>query len=334
MPSHTEPNGWPRYRLCFHDVSRISLRECCRPLLSRRCNHDDADQHEQCPEDRSQTDLLAAQEISNHHRHHRVHVRVGPDFRRRLMMNQPHVRGKPDDRARHNQVQQRKPRPRARRSPDENSEILPAPPPRQPAATPPASICTPELMTLDSGSGSLRVSADATDQLIDAIISATAPAQSIGAPPRFNESAHKHQPLRQSQSSSASRQPNREPLRPQKNNFRKRHERRDRRQHDRRNARRHTLLRPEQQPVIEYENQHGRVTVPTSIRARSASARPARCIHQYKTAPLSKTASPQKKRRHLAHTHPNRQKCGSPHKINNRERQQASSTSADAHRLP
>src|SRR2546425_357198 len=53
--------------------------------------------------------------------------------------------------------------------------------------TPPASICAPELMTLDGGSGSLRVSADDTDQLIDAMISATAPALSIGVPPRFKE---------------------------------------------------------------------------------------------------------------------------------------------------
>src|SRR5258706_5442341 len=42
-------------------------------------------------------------------------------------------------------------------------------------------------MAAERGSGSLRVSADATDQLIDAIIRTTAPAVSIGAAPRFNE---------------------------------------------------------------------------------------------------------------------------------------------------
>ncbi len=52
---------------------------------------------------------------------------------------------------------------------------------------PPASICAPELMTLDDGSGSLRVSTDAIDQLIDPMRSATAPALLIGAPPRYNE---------------------------------------------------------------------------------------------------------------------------------------------------
>src|SRR2546426_11164207 len=42
-------------------------------------------------------------------------------------------------------------------------------------------------MTLEGGSGSLRVSDDATDQLIDATINARAPTLSIGAPPRFRE---------------------------------------------------------------------------------------------------------------------------------------------------
>ena len=40
-------------------------------------------------------------------------------------------------------------------------------------------------MTLDGGSGSLRISAEPTDQLNAAMMSATAPALSIGAPPRF-----------------------------------------------------------------------------------------------------------------------------------------------------
>src|SRR5262245_25549293 len=52
---------------------------------------------------------------------------------------------------------------------------------------PPASIWVPELMTFEAGSGSLRVSADDTDQLMEATISATAPILSIGAPPTFNE---------------------------------------------------------------------------------------------------------------------------------------------------
>src|SRR5947207_5992114 len=42
-------------------------------------------------------------------------------------------------------------------------------------------------MTLEGGSGSLRVSADDTDQLIDAMIRATAPTGSMGAPLRLNQ---------------------------------------------------------------------------------------------------------------------------------------------------
>ena len=53
---------------------------------------------------------------------------------------------------------------------------------------PPASICAPELITLEAGGGSLRVSTDDTDQLIAAMVSATAPALSIGAPPRLTSS--------------------------------------------------------------------------------------------------------------------------------------------------
>jgi len=84
-------------------------------------------------------------------------------------------------------------------------------------------------MTLDGGSGSLRVSADDTDQLIDAMISATAPALSIGVPPRFKEwlisTATPPIPIK---SANAKRTGN---------------------------ARRHTLLCPEQQTIIEDEDQ-------------------------------------------------------------------------------
>src|SRR5258706_214951 len=44
-------------------------------------------------------------------------------------------------------------------------------------------------MTLEWGSGSLRESVDATDQLIDAKISAAAPRVSIGAPLKCNHGA-------------------------------------------------------------------------------------------------------------------------------------------------
>src|SRR6185503_15178336 len=54
--------------------------------------------------------------------------------------------------------------------------------------TPPASICAPELIDLDAGSGTLRVSTDPTDQLNDAtssaaaLVSTTAPASPIASP--------------------------------------------------------------------------------------------------------------------------------------------------------
>ncbi len=46
---------------------------------------------------------FAAKKISEQHGHNRIHVRVGPDFCRRFMMNQPHVGGKRDDGAGDNQ---------------------------------------------------------------------------------------------------------------------------------------------------------------------------------------------------------------------------------------
>ncbi len=67
------------------------------------------------------------------------------------------------------------------------------------SSTPPASICAPEFIILDSGSGTFRISADDADQLIAATISATAPAVSISAPPRFKDrltnTATPHNPI-------------------------------------------------------------------------------------------------------------------------------------------
>src|SRR5437762_4042366 len=100
-------------------------------------------------------------------------------------MNQPHVCGKRDDRARDDQSNDsHAPRETAQGRKLRNS---PNPAAAKARSTPPASICAPELMSFDCGSGSLRVSADESDQLIAAMISATAPALSIGAPPRLNE---------------------------------------------------------------------------------------------------------------------------------------------------
>src|SRR5438105_508517 len=98
-------------RLRSHDFWRILYRECCYGLLRWSHGNDHhADQNKQSPQNRSQAKRFAAQEIPNKNSHNRIHVRVGPDFRRRFMMNQPHVGGKPDDRARDDQVEQRKPR--------------------------------------------------------------------------------------------------------------------------------------------------------------------------------------------------------------------------------
>ena len=114
-------------RLRSHCFRRVFPRECRFPLTCRRRgDHHHADQNEQSSQNRSQAKRFAAQEISHQHGHHRIHVRVGADFCRRFMMNQPDVGGERDDRAGDDQVEQREPRSARDGSPDENCEIRPA----------------------------------------------------------------------------------------------------------------------------------------------------------------------------------------------------------------
>ena len=83
-----------------------------------------------------------------------------------------------------------------------------------------------------------------------------------------------------------------EPLRSQENDFRQRHEHRDRGHHDRGNAGRHALLGPEQQSIVEDEDQNSEQRTPTSIGARSVSARPARSSSHKERVPRPGIASP------------------------------------------
>src|SRR5271157_5265404 len=84
----------------------ISLGLLCRS----RCDHDYADQHQQCSEDGACADSLAAEEVAHQHRHHWIHIRVGAHFGWRFVMDQPDVGGEAHDRPGDDQVQQREPR--------------------------------------------------------------------------------------------------------------------------------------------------------------------------------------------------------------------------------
>src|SRR5260370_16150557 len=99
------------YGLRFHYFCRIFHRVCrYRYFGWRRRDHYHTDQNQQSPQNRSQAKRFAAEEISNQDGHNRIYVRVGADFCRRFMMNQPYVGGITDDGARDNQVEQREPR--------------------------------------------------------------------------------------------------------------------------------------------------------------------------------------------------------------------------------
>jgi hypothetical protein len=75
----------PLHRRIFH-------QECPHRLLHpRRRNHHHANQNQRSSHNRPQAQSFAAQKISDQHGHHRIHVRIGPYFGRRFMMNQPYV---------------------------------------------------------------------------------------------------------------------------------------------------------------------------------------------------------------------------------------------------
>ena len=111
-------------------------------------------------------------------------------------------------------------------------------------------------MALDEGSGSMRASAEATDQLIDAKRRATAPRLSIGAPPRLSEWLIEH-----SYAAEADQQregeANGESLGVKEKNLGQRHEDRNGREHDGGDARWHALFGPEEEAVVDEEDQQG-----------------------------------------------------------------------------
>ena len=99
----------------------------------------------------------------------------------------------------------------------------------------------------------MRVSAEAIDQLIAAMTSASAPARSMGASPIFTRAAHQNRHAADSDKK-CQRQAKCKALSAQKNDFGERHEDGDSRQHDGGDSRRHALFGPKQEAVIDYED--------------------------------------------------------------------------------
>ncbi len=175
-------------------------------------------------------------------------------------------------------------------------------------------------MGFDAGSGSLRVRAEATDQLIAATTSATAPARSMGASLRPTEwLTRTDTPPMPDQESQ--REPDCEPLGAQKNNLRKRHENGDSRQHDRGNSGRHALFGPEQQAVIQHKdaNCENRSGCPFAAgrRRRTFQTHP-REEHDSRN---EETHACEKKGWNLTHTYTDGQEGRAPDEINDGERQ-------------
>ena len=182
-------------------------------------------------------------------------------------------------------------------------------------------------MTLDGGSGSLRERAEATDQLIDAKMSATAPTVSIGAPPRFERRAHQDGDSSKTDQKSQC-QANGEFLGPQNNDLRERHERGDGGEHDRGDAGRHALLGPEQEPVVEDEDQQGQ----QECRGPLAPARRALAAPEHPEIEGESRNQEAHRREeewgNFVDADANGEKGGSPHKVDDREGRQGHPTLA------
>ena len=72
-------------------------------------DHDHADEHQQRSDQGSRTDGLASKEIADDHGHYRVDISVRANLRRRFMMDEPDIGGKPHDGAGYDQVGERVP---------------------------------------------------------------------------------------------------------------------------------------------------------------------------------------------------------------------------------
>ena len=120
---------------------------------------------------------------------------------------------------------------------------------------PPASICAPELIALSAGSGSLRVRAEATDQLMAATIKAHAPSVSMGVSPKVHGMTHQHRHSGNPDQQRHGEAPVSRCVFMIKISE-SRHEHGNRGHHHRGDSRGHPALRPEQQPVIEDKNQN------------------------------------------------------------------------------
>lgn len=110
-------------------------------------------------------------------------------------------------------------------------------------------------MTFDGGKGSLRVSTDPIDQLMAPMMMATAPGVSTGAPPRFKERLmNTATPLIPISSASVSRIV--KLLGSEEHDLRQCHECGDRSHHDGGEAGGHALLGPEQESIVDDEDQN------------------------------------------------------------------------------
>ncbi len=152
-------------------------------------------------------------------------------------------------------------------------------------------------------------------------MSATAPAVSMGAPPRLNErlisTATPPMPMSRRECEADG-----EPLGSQEQNLRQRHEHRDCGHHDRGDAGRHALLGPEQEAVVEDEDQ----------KREQEDRHPLAAIRQglaLRDHPSEENESRDKeahcreeKRRNLMNANANREKRGSPDEVNDREGEQ------------
>src|SRR5215467_7195180 len=113
-----------------------------------------------------------------------------------------------------------------------------------------------------------------------------------------------------------------EPLALQNQNVRNRHERRNRCHHDRRNSRWHLLFCPEKQPIVENENEDSQQCrrAPFSPRRRWRSLHPQPCV---KGKASDQEPHPREEKwRYFAYSNANREKSGTPDKIDNPESQQ------------
>src|SRR6266478_402551 len=320
-PQSNWTSSTPAASTAFLGLVRFSRNSRGRYLRRfRRGNHHHADQHEHSPQYRPQPQLFPAKKISQHHCHHRVHVRIRSHLRRRFMMQQPHIRRERDDRARHNQIQQRDPCP-ARNVRPMKIPVFSKQARDHRQKHSPGQHLRPRTHHFRIRQRQLPRQRRRNRPVHRRHNQRHRPQAVNRRPTEIQRPAHQHH--HSSQANQQRRhQTHRKPLRAQNENFPKRHEHRDRRHHHSGQPRSHALLRPKHQSVIPHKNQKRnqshRRPFPSARPPLSPPSRPSVKRHS-----RNQESQPrQQKRRHLPHPDPDRIIRRSPNKINNRERQQ------------